>query len=240
MWSRNLTMGVGLDTGANFVIDVAKTFEALYGYKPVSIPQMLAGPAPVQDNVGVTAAYWQRTPVQGLWPVKAQAVNLVDMLGRPVWLPISLIVSNKSTPKGTQYDFPYAMMSIKNKKIMKETPMVERGGSVIEEIGMGAWEIDVQGFLIDGYGQFPDDQLVLLQQLFSANQTGSGLTSLQTVTLRCAISDIFLGANQQVVITELEIPAKPKVIGVRDFSFKCVQDSILDLYKVSAPLQGTT
>ena len=108
--------------------------------------------------------------------------------------------------------------------------MVERGGSVIEEIGLGPWEIEIKGFLIDGNNEFPDDQLISLYQLYVANQVTN---TIVTVQLKCAISDIFLGANPNVVITEIEIPPKAKVIGVRDFSMKMIQDSILVLYPSS-------
>ena len=105
------------------------------------------------------------------------------------------------TANGIDYNFPFSIIGIKNKKILKETPMVERGGVVIEQIALGAWEIDLKGFLIDANDQFPDDQLALLNTLYVNNTP---------VNFKCAMSDIFMAGNDQVVITELDIPGKSK------------------------------
>ena len=233
---------------SNLTVDIAATFKALYGFAPVVIPSLgseLAAVYPVGSNkdkvnaspnspaaanpynVSQTAAQRYRQPQGGLTPLTDQGIT--DMIGRPVFMPITLLV-NDPFLGATSYVFPFSLLTIKNKKIIKETPMVERGGSVIEEIGLGPWEIEIKGFLIDGNNEFPDDQLISLYQLYVANQVTN---TIVTVQLKCAISDIFLGANPNVVITEIEIPPKAKVIGVRDFSMKMIQDSILVLYPSS-------
>ena len=101
--------------------------------------------------------------------------------------------------------------------------MIERGGEVIEEIGLGAWEFQFKGFLIDAHNNFPDDQLTALNKIY-INRT--------PVELQCALTDIFLPQPNQVVLMSLDVPAKAKVIGVKEFAFEMKQDSILDLYKV--------
>jgi hypothetical protein len=210
-----------VNTG-NLLIDVAATFKALYGYIPAQMPAAQpANPYYVEPNVNT------RIAGQGLAPL----TGLSDMLGRPVFMPITLNAINASTGIKTPYNFPFSMLSLKSKKIIKETPMVERGGSVIEEVGISPWEIEMKGFLIDAEDQFPDDQLSSLFKLYTANQADKNIFSVE---LKCALSDIFLIPNVNVVITEIEIPAKAKVIGVRDFTMKMIQDSVLNLYPVVA------
>jgi hypothetical protein len=215
-----------MNPGANNTIDIAATFQALYGYVPAEIPIMPVTPSSTNPYYVNHSNTPLRTPGQGL----ASLTGLNDMIGRPVFMPITITTKQANSTSTVEYDFPFSMLSIKNKKIIKETPMVERGGSVIEEVGLGAWEIEMKGFLIDANNQFPDDQLTSLYKLYVSNQLS---TNTYSVNLRCALSDIFLGGNTDVVITEIEIPAKAKVIGVRDFSIKMVQDGVLTLYPVN-------
>ena len=205
-------MGVTADKVNNTVFDIVATFKAIYGYLPAHIPE--AGPQPNNVNpYNINKAAVKKTVTATGSPL----YGLADMIGREVFMPITL------TANGVNYDFPFSIIGLKNQKSMKETSMIERGGVVIEEISSGAWEISLKGFLIDANDQFPDDQLAALNTLYMTDTP---------VYLKCALSDIFLGGNDQVVIKNLDIPAKAKVIGVRDFSFNMVQDSILDLYLV--------
>jgi len=205
--------------GHSAVIDIAATFKALYGYTPAVIPPMPPSP-PFVDDKGIP---YNATlnPLTALGkPAYGNGPDQSDALGRGVFMPLTLSVN------GVNYNFPFCVMGLRNKKIMKETPMVERGGTVIEEVGIGAWEISVKGFLIDPDNQFPDDQLKALMTLY---KTGNYPTQSYSVQVRSVLTDLALNPNYNVVITDLDIPPKPKVIGVRDFAFTLVQDSILNL-----------
>ncbi|MBU2045626.1 MAG: hypothetical protein KJ712_02705, partial [Bacteroidetes bacterium] len=85
------------------------------------------------------------------------------------------------------------------------------------------WRMTVKGFLVDPLNQFPDDQLEKLKNMWKTRDL---------VRVKCALTDIFLEGNDNVVISSIDIPAKAKVVGVRDFSFELIQDGILDLYAV--------
>lgn len=198
---------------AGLIIDVAETFRTLFGYNPAVVPTLPAATvSPNPFNIA-QASNKKTTTAKG-----SPLYGLADMLGREVYMPITLV------SKGVSYDFPFCIVGLRNQKSLKRTSMVERGGDVIEEVSTGAWEMDLKGFLIDANNDFPDEQLSALITLYQNNEP---------VYLKCALTDLALLANDQVVIENLDIPAKAKVIGVRDFSFKMVQDSILDLYKIN-------
>ena len=205
-------MGTTIDAAHNVVIDIAATFQAIYGYLPANVPPMPAAPNNVNPyQVNGTSAIKKQTAMG------SPLYGLSDMIGREVFMPITI------TSGGVDYNFPFGVIGIKVRKILKETPMVERGGDVIEEIATGALEFDFKGFLIDAADQFPDDQLAAVKTLFYTNAP---------VYLKCALTDLFMPAGDQVVIKELDIPAKAKVIGVKEIAFTMKQDSILDLYAV--------
>ena len=193
------------------VIDIAATFKAIYGYLPAHVPALPVA-QPNDSSIYIPQAVVKTKTANG-----TDLYGLKDMIGREVFLPITL----KSN--GIKYDFPFGIIGIKNRMLIKSTPMIERGGEVIEEIGLGAWEFQFKGFLIDANNNFPDDQLAALNTLY---------TNRTPVELQCALTDIFLPQPHQVVLMSLDIPAKAKVIGVKEFAFEMKQDSILDLYKV--------
>ena len=205
-------MGTEINKAHNIVIDIAATFKALYGYLPAHVPSLPAEPDNTNPYNVKHAAVKKTTTATG-----SPLYGLSDMIGREVFMPITL------TANGIDYHFPFSIIGTKNQKIEKRTPMTERGGLVIEEVALGAWEMDLKGFLIDANDQFPDDQLTALNILY---------TNKQPVYLKCALTDIFMPDGDRVVINNLDIPQKAKVIGVRDFSFTMTQDTIFDLYKV--------
>lgn len=195
------------------VIDIAATFQALYGYLPAFVPSLPAQPDSINPYSMQNAAVKKTTTAAG-----SPLYGLSDMIGREVFMPVTLVAN------GVNYDFPFCIIGLRSRKETKVTSMVERGGVVIEEISTGPWEMDLKGFLIDPNDQFPDDQLSQLLKLYNNNTP---------VYLKCALTDLAMPDNDQVVIMDLEIPAKAKVIGVRDFSFMMIQGSILDLYQVA-------
>ena len=197
---------------ATVVFDIAAIFKELYGYTPARVDNM-------PQSANQVNPFSVKSTSQKAVTVKGSPIyGLSDVLGREVFCPVTIKAGS------TNFDFPYMVIGLRNRMILKRTPLVERGGDVIEEIGAGAWELSGKGFLIDPGGQFPDAQLDKLNQLYMYRQP---------VNIISPLTDIFLAAGDNVVIADLEIPPKPKVIGVRDFAFNVIQDNILDLYKIS-------
>ena len=185
-------------SGQPLVFDVAQIMQDLYGYKPVIIPD-LPSTANTVTSKG-SAIYGSK-----------------DLIGREVFCPVIIEAG------GITYEFPFAVMDLKSKATIVETPIAERGGTVIEEIGVEAWKISIKGFLIDPLNQFPEEQLNMLNKVWKTRAP---------VRLKCALSDLFLEQDDHVVITSLTIPEKAKVIGVKDFSMEMTQATILDLNSI--------
>lgn len=193
---------------SGIIYDIKDIVQKVWGYKPYTLPALPAesiGENPYQ----VKESFQKKSTFKGSSIYGGQ-----DLIGREVFLPVTIQAGGKN------YEFPYSVLTMRRAKIIVETPMVERGGSVKEEIGMEDWKISMKGFLIDPMNQFPDEQLYALDQLFKHKEP---------VRLKCALSDLFLEENDFVVIKELDIPDKSRVIGVRDFALSMVSDSILTL-----------
>ncbi|WAC40586.1 DUF6046 domain-containing protein [Pedobacter sp. SL55] len=197
--------------GTPVVYDIANIMNTLYGYRPISIGAI---PEASDTNEFVVPAgqIKKTTTIKGT-PIYGQQ----DMLGREVFCPLTLSAG------GIDYEFPFCVIGVRSRKIIVETPMVERNGAVIEEIACSGYDFSVKGFLIDPNNQFPDEQLNKLKELYETNEP---------IVMKSALTDLFLEKDDRVVMRNLEIPEKAKVIGVRDYTFELVQDGVFDLYAV--------
>lgn len=193
---------------SGIIYDIKDIAEKLYGYKPYTLSALPA--EQIEANPYQVKPLVKRESTRKGSPIYGGQ----DLIGREVFLPVTIEGGGKN------YDFPYSVLAMRRKKFMVSTPMVERGGSVKELIGLDDWQISMKGFLIDPLNQFPDDQLYELNELFKRKEP---------VRLKCALSDIFLEENDFVVITDFDLPDKSKIIGVRDFVFAMESDSILTL-----------
>jgi hypothetical protein len=209
----NIVQTIG-DT-RELVIDVKTIFKTLYGYAPESIDTTSynAQNGATQQNAANIAQFSKKTVTK--WG--SNLYGLTDLMGREVFCPMII------TSGGVDYNFPHVVVGFKAPVIYKETPMVERGGSVIEEVALGAIRISVKGFLIGAYGQFPDEEIDALANLRS---------SKSPKYLKCALTDRFLLQGDQVVMLDLNVPEKTGFQGSKAFSFDLLEDSILDLYSV--------
>ncbi|WP_295714366.1 DUF6046 domain-containing protein [Mucilaginibacter sp.] len=194
----------------NTVFNIADLFQQIHGYKPAYVPGF--PPAPIEVEGGRPQPITKKTTNLYGTPLYGQS----DMIGREVFCPITIEVN------GVDYNFPFAVIGFDREKTVVETEMTELNGSVKEIIGNKDWVINIKGFVIGQYDQFPDEKLKALNDVFAFNQT---------VRLKSAISDIFLHANDHVLIYKLSIPEKPKVIGVRDFAMQMKSDNIFSLYQ---------
>lgn len=232
----------------NFAI--AQIFEQLYGYTPFVLPQnALLQFAPsindlykyrvdkLKDNPPFSSFHVndKTTPNENAQGFKISTSNNAktatqggapyygasDLIGRPVFNPVTI-------DTGSEYvELPFVMLTFKSKKNIIETPMIERGGSVKELIGIEDWEIDLQGFIMEmqdgkptGNNNFPDEEMSKLIALYNINKP---------VNIISALTSVLLPDNDTVVIKSLDFSDKAKFIGVRPFAMQITSDSILKL-----------
>jgi len=196
------------------VIDIADLFLQVYGYVPAHI-----GALPNQGTTlpaAVVQPYAKKT-------VTAQGIALygqADLLGHEVFCPIT--ITGMVNGVSQVLNLPYAVMGFSRTKTIVETDMTELNGSIDEIISNKDFEISIKGFLIGQYEQFPDVELAALNAMCAVNAT---------VQLQSALSDIFLQSNTNILIRKMDVPEKPKVIGVRDFTIQAKSSAIFTLYQ---------
>ena len=111
-----------------------------------------------------------------------------DAQGRYYFMPVFFLYKDKS------YEIPNALISLTGKKTIVETPMVGRKGSVKELINIDDYEISIQA--IAQAKDFPEAALTELNEIYTINES---------ITLKCALTDLFLDQDDKVVIKSIDI-----------------------------------
>ena len=135
-----------------------------------------------------------------------------DAQGRWYFMPIAL------EHKGTEYEIPNAVISIRGKKSIVETAMVGRKGTVKELISVDDYEIRIAGVCLDV--DFPDQQITALNELYNINES---------VTLKCALTDIFLDEEDKVVIKSIDFAEMKGCETAQVFTMELVTDRSFEL-----------
>lgn len=134
-----------------------------------------------------------------------------DALGRWYFLPV--IIEHE----GKEYELPNSVIKISGKKKIIETDMTGRKGSVKELISLNDYEITVSGAVVAD--DFPEDGISMLNELYNINES---------VSLKCALTDIFLG-DDKVVIKDIDFAAMKGTEHVQVFTMNLVSDNNFEL-----------
>lgn len=135
-----------------------------------------------------------------------------DAGGRWYFMPVVL------EHKGTEYEIPNTVISIRGKKTIVETAMVGRKGTVKELISVDDYDIRIAGVCLDA--DFPDSQLGDLAELYNINES---------VTLKCALTDIFLDEEDKVVIKSIDFAEMKGCETAQVFTMELVTDRSFEL-----------
>lgn len=135
--------------------------------------------------------------------------------GQYYFLPAFLDINDDS-----DYELPFPIIRVQSQKIIVETPMTERKGSVVELVSQESWKINIKGFIMSNNGLFPEQQIKQLVQVYELNRA---------LRLRCALTDLMLEADDRVVIKKLDFPEVKGVEHVKPYDMDLVSVSIFDL-----------
>lgn len=139
-------------------------------------------------------------------------VRKMDAQGRWYYLPVVFEYDGK------EYEIPNAVISFTGKKSIVETAMIGRKGSVKELISIDDYEISIEGIALAE--DFPEDALSELNELYNINEA---------VTLKCALTDLFLADEDRVVIKSLDVSDMKGTESFQVFKIDLVTDCGFEL-----------
>ncbi len=186
--------------------DIPGLFKKVFGYE---VPQKLDLPA---------------APARLESSKKGQPFYSSDLYGREFFMPVtfegSFVNGSVSTP--FKWLVPFAVLSLSCRKTTVDTPMPERQGTVTELISIEDYIIGIRGIAIRPDNEWPEDEIIFLEQLFNINQS---------VTIRSALTDIFLKGefNHKVIIKAINLAPNPGVQNAKPFDIECKSDAIFTL-----------
>lgn len=145
---------------------------------------------------------------------KGTAIYKKDLMGRYYFMPVTFIYRKK------EYEIDCALISITGKKTLVQTPLVGRKGSVKELISLDDYQISIVGAVVGEDRVWPEEKLNKINELYTINQS---------LELKCALAEVFLGQGDRVVITDLNVPSMSQTEHVQVIELKCVTDRAFEL-----------
>ena len=128
--------------------------------------------------------------------------------------------------QGRVFDLPNSTISMTARKRIVETPLVARRGSVKELIQIEDYIFQIRGIALtqdDEENELPQEAIAALNDLYNINEP---------VELENAFTEIFLQADNKVVISEMDLPSMQGISGAQAYSFKVSSDTILILEEI--------
>ncbi len=130
-----------------------------------------------------------------------------NLLGLKVFMPVKL----------GGYDLPNPCISITGRVTVVETVIVGQEGTVIEEITINNYDINVKSYVFDDSDTFPEDMVKDLSELWKQRKK---------LTIECVLTDFFLQAKDNCIITGVNLPEQEAVenMQIMEFSIKSNKD----------------
>ena len=206
-------------------------FEQTFGYRSQAFDPQFK-PVPSGKSIDPNVPLRKDQGAQGS-PYYSQ-----DIQGREYYMPVTLTYTDNAhgtLPDGsslgiqTKWNLPYPVISVSSRKVIVETPLTERRGTVKELINIQDYEIVIKGFITGNTNEFPEADVTTLRTIYEQNSA---------ISIQCPLTDIFLlrpdrTGSDQVVIKELSFPAVSGVKNVRPYEIRMVSDEPFNLAEIN-------
>lgn len=210
------------------VIDVQKVFENTWGYIGLPYPEILVKrflrgkkPLPQFDRSEPPEypfATWTKRERSNLGAPLRTTVR--ESGYADIFLPIWLFEED-TTPDDAKYLLPLSTLKMICKKNVVTTPLVNRDGTVKEEISIDDWELEIKGVMVGLDGDYPDRDLQTLAGWWERS------TSLNIQNAKTAIC---MNSSEKVVITSLTLPECKGFENTQPYELKMISDAPFSLY----------
>ncbi|NDW10448.1 DUF6046 domain-containing protein [Dysgonomonas sp. 520] len=127
-----------------------------------------------------------------------------------MFLPIWLI-----KPDNSKFLLQNTVSTMYSKKTIVETPLVNRKGTVKEEMAVEDWIIDIKGLIVSTDMDYPDWEVFQLNELYEQS-TSLGIENART--------SLILKEDERVVIKSLRFPEIKGMKNIQAFEMSLVSD----------------
>jgi hypothetical protein len=137
-----------------------------------------------------------------------------DEYGNNMFSPVTLKWGNN------EITLPYSTVSISGSKKIVNTELVNRQGSVNEQISINDYQFQINGVVVTRQERLPEDWLALFKQVFETSEP---------VEIINPITDFYLRENQNIIILNHNLPDMRGIEYAQSYSFKAKTDTNLEL-----------
>jgi hypothetical protein len=199
-------------------IDLQRIFKDSWGYIGLPFPEVMA-----KVIVGIPQKYraaqykfdYQSPQCYSQQGVSIRTDSEKDIeIFMPIWL-------SDADRNAMEYLLPNTTMSLMNRKNIVTTTLVNRDGTVKEEISLGDWEINIRGILVGKENFYPDEEKQMLVSWYKEKKT---------FNIQNARTTICLGEDKKIVITELNFPEIKGYENTQPYELKLLSDVEFSLY----------
>lgn len=148
--------------------------------------------------------------------INGPAFYAVNNNGNEMFMPIWLIRAD-----GTRLLLQNTVSNLSNQVTIVETPLVNRQGTVKEEISINDWVISVKGVIVSADGDYPDEQVAELNEIYTLREA-LGIENARTA--------LVLDQDEKVVIKSLKFTEIKGVRSAQAFEMEMVSDLPFELY----------
>lgn len=195
------------------LIDLGEAYKNYFGNSPFYISQE-SGKKTEEEPFVLTQNPNPKGSV--FYSRKGISLNKTNAYGKAVWFPITFWKNNQQV-----IEIETCTVSVNLSKTVIKTAVSERKGTVKEIFGIDDYKFTIKGFLIDKRRIFPEDQILILKEIFETTDP---------VELHGGYPELFLDESCRVVITSLDFPeAQGKAVYMRPFTMTLESDFIQDL-----------
>lgn len=187
--------------------DLRYILATVYGKTGIPFPAN-----PTDNSNGMVAKEYNQNIEREIQQVSKYGISLygTNLLGRPVFMPVIL--------DGLELQNP--LVSITGKKTIVETPMVGGNGTVKEIINLQDYSIKIICTDMRPDNHWPEDGLHEVKELWAKNKA---------LTMQCALTDVFLQAKDNVVITGIAMPDMKGIQYAQVYEISLVSDFYFEL-----------
>lgn len=134
----------------------------------------------------------------------------------PTWL-------SASAQGAEKFLLQNAVMTITNRKKIVTTELINRGGTVKEEISIGDWELTVKGLIVSNNRSYPEDEV---QKLLNLYKKKSVLWVNNARTAMCMTD------GERVIMTDLNLPTLSGYENIQPYEIKLLSDIEFELEEI--------
>jgi len=193
-----------------FKHNLGDIFQSIWGYTALPVFLSNADVIRNEESFNFNAESLRREVNLNGVPFYAKNNN-----GNEVFMPIWLIKED-----GSKLLLSNTVSDMTSQKNIVETPLVNRKGTVKEEISVSDWVINVKGIIVSADVNYPDAQVQELNELYDLG-TALGIQNART--------SLVLAGDEMVVIKNLKLREIKGVKNIQAFEMQLISDLNFEL-----------